>query len=61
MTKGGKREGSGRVSKYFEDTVGKSISWPPAAIREAKQDAKANGMSLSEHLLIKVFGRKFHK
>jgi len=61
MTKGGKREGAGRVSKYFQDTMGMSISWPPAAIHKAKQEAKGAGLSLSEYLLIKVFGKKYHR
>ena len=61
MTKGGKRKGAGRVSKYFQDTIGLSISWPAGAVSLAKQEAKQEGISLSEYLLLKVFGRKFHK
>jgi len=61
MTSGGKREGAGRKRKYFDGTKDVTLTWPPLAILKAKEEAEARGLTLSEHILIKLFGRRFHK
>jgi len=61
MTKGGKREGAGRPTKYPTKTKDFTLSWPPLAIIEAKEKASREEKSLSEYILLRIFGRKFHK
>ena len=61
MTRGGKRKGAGRPSKYRGGFKDVTLTWPPQAIVEAKERASREEKTLSEYILLKLFGRKFHK
>jgi len=69
MTRGGRRKGAGRPAKYplkkgrttKRNTKDFTLSWPPQAIKEAKERAKREEKSLSEYLLLRIFGLQFHR
>lgn len=58
MTRGGKREGAGRKSKYEEESISRGFRIPASLDREITQRAETQNISASE-LVVKALKKAF--